>query len=64
MQYIIELESFLPNDRISTNPTILEQHSIDESYHKPSLPDAVVYSFGTHAIMLRMHSSTDSPGDS
>ncbi|WP_156290550.1 FAD-binding oxidoreductase [Oceanobacillus salinisoli] len=40
---IAELREFLENDQISTNPTILEQHSKDESYHTPSLPDVVVF---------------------
>ncbi|ASK61146.1 2-hydroxy-acid oxidase [Virgibacillus phasianinus] len=43
MKYITELEAFLPKDRISTNTTILEQHSQDESYHTPSLPVVVIY---------------------
>ncbi|WP_404456677.1 FAD-binding oxidoreductase [Virgibacillus necropolis] len=38
-----ELLTAIPKDRVSTNTIILEQHSKDESYHKPSLPDAVVY---------------------
>ncbi|RKQ37281.1 FAD-binding oxidoreductase [Oceanobacillus halophilus] len=40
---VTDLEDILQNDQISTNPTILEQHSKDESYHKSSLPDVVVF---------------------
>ncbi|WP_430788320.1 FAD-binding oxidoreductase [Virgibacillus flavescens] len=43
MDIIHELESFLPKERISTNTVLREQHSKDESYHTPKLPDAVVY---------------------
>lgn len=37
------LFSIIDRDRVSTNETILEQHSKDESYHTPILPDVVVY---------------------
>nr|WP_217367157.1 FAD-linked oxidase C-terminal domain-containing protein [Brevibacillus sp. AF8] len=30
-------------ERVSTNPTVLEHHSHDESYHTPHLPDVVVF---------------------
>lgn len=43
MTYFDELATLLPADRFSTNSIILEQHSKDESYHKPALPDAVVF---------------------
>ncbi|ASN06971.1 FAD-binding oxidoreductase [Virgibacillus necropolis] len=43
MNYISELETFIPKERVSTNITILEQHSKDESYHTPSLPNVVIY---------------------
>jgi D-lactate dehydrogenase (cytochrome) len=38
-----ELESFLQSDQISTNETMLDHHSRDESYHTPSRPDVVVF---------------------
>jgi D-lactate dehydrogenase (cytochrome) len=37
------LRGLLPNDQISDNPTILEHHSKDESYHLPVNPDIVVF---------------------
>ena len=43
MSYIVELRNCLSPERVSTNEVILDQHSKDESYHKPSLPDAVVF---------------------
>lgn len=42
-QLIEELKLFLDEDRVSQNLTILEQHSKDETYHTPSLPDVVVF---------------------
>lgn len=38
-----ELNKILPGDQVSINPTVLEQHSKDESYHTPHLPDVVVF---------------------
>jgi D-lactate dehydrogenase (cytochrome) len=38
-----ELKRLIDADRVTTNLTMLEQHSKDESYHKPQLPDAVVF---------------------
>lgn len=38
-----ELKKLLPEDQVSINPTVLEQHSKDESYHTPHLPDVVVF---------------------
>lgn len=43
MNIIEELIAVTDKTRVSTNETILEQHSKDESYHKATLPDAVVY---------------------
>lgn len=37
------LSEFLERDQISTNETIIEQHSKDESYHLPHNPDVVVF---------------------
>ncbi|WP_033829498.1 FAD-binding oxidoreductase [Bacillus andreraoultii] len=42
-QLVEELKNFLDVDRVSQNSTVLEQHSKDESYHTPSLPDVVVF---------------------
>ncbi|HZW67551.1 MAG TPA: FAD-linked oxidase C-terminal domain-containing protein [Pseudogracilibacillus sp.] len=43
MSAIEELKSVLSESRVSTNETILQQHSEDESYHRSSLPKVVVY---------------------
>ena len=43
VSFLDELREFLSPERVSTNEVILDQHSKDESYHKPSLPDAVVF---------------------
>lgn len=44
MNAVNELRQILSEDQVTVNPTILEQHSRDESYHTPHLPDVVVYS--------------------
>ena len=43
LDYVKELKSLLAEDRVTINQTILEQHSRDESYHTPHLPDVVAY---------------------
>ncbi|GGB46815.1 2-hydroxy-acid oxidase [Lentibacillus populi] len=43
MKLLEELQQALDADRVSDNETILEQHSKDESYHTPHLPEAVVF---------------------
>ncbi|QZA32591.1 FAD-linked oxidase C-terminal domain-containing protein [Hydrogenibacillus sp. N12] len=48
--WLTELRALFPNDRVSTNPTVLEQHSHDESYHPPHLPDAVVFPESTEEV--------------
>jgi D-lactate dehydrogenase (cytochrome) len=40
---IEQLRRILSNDRVSTNDTVRANHSKDESYHTPSLPDVVVF---------------------
>ncbi len=40
---IKELTAFLSEEQVSVNPSIREQHSHDESYHTPVLPDVVVF---------------------
>lgn len=44
------LREFIPEDRVTNNQTILEQHSKDESYHTPSLPDIVVFPTTTEEV--------------
>ncbi|MGG0937503.1 FAD-linked oxidase C-terminal domain-containing protein [Brevibacillus centrosporus] len=43
MDYIQQLKEWLGSERVTTNPTVLEHHSHDESYHTPHLPDVVVF---------------------
>ncbi|WP_368654086.1 FAD-binding oxidoreductase [Ornithinibacillus sp. 4-3] len=43
MNYIEKLSNILPEDRVTTNQVVLENHSKDESYHQPHLPDVVVF---------------------
>ncbi|TWT05208.1 FAD-binding protein [Planococcus sp. CPCC 101016] len=50
MSYFDELASLLPTDRYSTNPVVLDQHSKDESYHKPAFPDAVVFPLNAEEV--------------
>lgn len=50
MSIIEELQSVLDQSRISTNETILEQHSKDESYHRKALPLVVVYPKSTEEV--------------
>lgn len=45
-----QLHSFLDDDQISTNQTILQLHSKDESHHTPSLPDIVVFPKSTEDV--------------
>ncbi|WP_026683393.1 FAD-binding oxidoreductase [Heyndrickxia coagulans] len=41
--FILKLKELIGPDLVSGNETILEQHSRDESYHTPHLPQAVVF---------------------
>ncbi|MDR6999254.1 FAD-linked oxidase C-terminal domain-containing protein [Neobacillus niacini] len=43
MALLDELRKILPEEQVTVNPTVLEQHSRDESYHTPHLPDVVVF---------------------
>ena len=46
------LRGFLLDDQVATNKTILEQHSRDESYHRASLPDIVVFPTKTEEVCM------------
>lgn len=48
--YVDELKKIIDPDRVTINPTMLEQHSKDESYHPPCLPDAVVFPKTTEEV--------------
>ncbi|SEQ90172.1 D-lactate dehydrogenase (cytochrome) [Virgibacillus subterraneus] len=43
MKLFEELQQVLAADRVTMNDTILDQHSSDESYHKPHSPELVVF---------------------
>src|SRR5699024_11242304 len=43
MNLFEELQHILTPEQVTKNETLLEQHSKDESYHTPSLPDIVVF---------------------
>lgn len=49
-QAIADLRELLDEGQVSENVTILEQHSKDESYHTPKLPDVVVYPKNTAEV--------------
>lgn len=43
MNLVDQLKEILPEDRVSTNETVLLNHSQDESFHPANLPDVVVF---------------------
>lgn len=43
MDIVTELKKLIEEERVTQNPTILEQHSRDESYHTPHSPDVVIF---------------------
>ncbi|WP_226582754.1 FAD-binding oxidoreductase [Halobacillus litoralis] len=48
--FLYELRNLLREDQVSTNETILDHHSKDESYHKASRPDVVVFPESTEEV--------------
>ncbi|GAA0413969.1 MAG: FAD-binding oxidoreductase [Bacillota bacterium] len=50
MTILDALKKILPSEHISDNDTVLEQHSSDESYHTPKLPDVVVFPQTTEEV--------------
>ncbi|GAA0594807.1 FAD-linked oxidase C-terminal domain-containing protein [Virgibacillus siamensis] len=50
MKLVEKLESALSPDRVSENQTLLEQHSSDESYHTPNLPEIIVFPENTNEV--------------
>ncbi|QBP42436.1 FAD-binding oxidoreductase [Paenisporosarcina antarctica] len=55
VSYLEELKKILSPERVSTNEVILDQHSKDESYHRPSLPDAVVFPISAEEVSKVMN---------
>ncbi|MFD1413615.1 FAD-binding oxidoreductase [Oceanobacillus jeddahense] len=53
-QVIQALSTKLSNDQISTNDTVKELHSKDETYHQTSLPDIVVFPKSTEDVSYIM----------
>src|SRR5699024_9222217 len=49
-ELVIQLNNYLSKEQISANDTVLEQHSKDESYHKPKSPKVVVYPYTTEDV--------------
>ncbi|WP_042352861.1 FAD-binding oxidoreductase [Bacillus massiliigorillae] len=50
MNLIEQLRTILSEEQVTTNDIILEQHSHDESYHTPCLPDVVVFPNTTEEV--------------
>ncbi len=57
-QLLMELRALLGKERVTQNDTVLEQHSRDESYHKPVLPDVVVFPKTTEEVSEIMKLAT------
>ncbi|MBM7551624.1 FAD-binding oxidoreductase [Thalassobacillus pellis] len=58
-----ELQRILRPDQVSTNPTILEHHSKDESYHTGSSPDIVVFPEESEEVsaIVKVADATETP---
>ncbi|MDP4549966.1 FAD-linked oxidase C-terminal domain-containing protein [Alkalihalobacillus macyae] len=59
MKLLSLLSTFLKDDQISVNATVLEQHSKDESYHTPHDPDVVVFPRTTEEVTKIMQTAND-----
>src|SRR5699024_10473092 len=53
------LNEFLLKEQVSTNATILEQHSQDESYHTHKLPEVVLFPYSTKDVSNILNFATD-----
>lgn len=53
-QVIQALSTKLSSDQISSNDTVKELHSKDETYHQTSLPDVVVFPKSTEEVSFIM----------
>ncbi|MCP3028896.1 FAD-binding oxidoreductase [Halobacillus sp. A5] len=58
-----ELKNSLRDNQVSQNGTLLEQHSHDESYHKPSPPDIVTFPESTKDVetIVKIANAYDCP---
>lgn len=63
MVLVEELKKIIPTERVSTNETVLFQHSKDESYHTPQNPDVVVFVENAEEVsrVLRFANETGTP---
>lgn len=59
MNLIEQLQTILSEEQVTTNDVILEQHSHDESYHTPYLPDVVVFPNTTEEVSKVMKFAND-----
>lgn len=59
MNLIEQLQTILSEEQVTTNDVILEQHSHDESYHTPHLPDVVVFPNTTEEVSKVMKFAND-----
>jgi D-lactate dehydrogenase (cytochrome) len=51
LDLISDLQTILPQNQVSVSQSVLEQHSKDESWHLPVLPDAVVFPESTEDVV-------------
>ncbi|WP_163971150.1 FAD-binding oxidoreductase [Oceanobacillus halotolerans] len=63
MQLFEELVNELDKERVTTNHTVLTEHSSDESYHTPHLPDVVVFPENTGEVrkVMRLANNANVP---
>ncbi|HEY80197.1 MAG TPA: FAD-binding protein [Anaerolineae bacterium] len=54
-----QLQAIYPEDRISVNRAVLEQHARDQSAHEPHLPDAVVWPLTTEEVSQTLRLAYD-----
>ncbi|MEH6941346.1 FAD-binding oxidoreductase [Bacillus sp. JJ722] len=59
MNLIEQLKTILSEEQVTTNDVILEQHSHDESYHTPHLPDVVVFPNTTEEVSKVLQFAND-----
>lgn len=52
--YIEDLRKILSEEQVTVNETLLVQHSHDESYHTPHLPNMVIYPRDTAEVSAVM----------
>ena len=48
--WLAALRAIVGEERLSLNPTVLEQHAKDESFHHPRMPAAVAFAKSTQEV--------------